>query len=190
MVKKAQGALEFLMTYGWAFLVILIMIGALAYFGILNPTRFLPDRCDFGTQILCKNNLYQIVSGTPNVIKASLTNNAGQDIVIPTGTMILFTDALGGFNCDGTVGADVMCIDAYGATPDDACGGAGDVDLTAADFTWDAGRSATLYIECAGPGALPAGDKVKYTIEYDWYANSAGATYTKEGAGEIYAQVQ
>lgn len=43
MKKKAQSALEFLTTYGWAFLVILIMIGALAYFGVLDPNRFLPE---------------------------------------------------------------------------------------------------------------------------------------------------
>jgi len=35
MNKKGQAALEFLMTYGWAFLVILVMIGALAYFGFI-----------------------------------------------------------------------------------------------------------------------------------------------------------
>ena len=34
MHKKSQAALEFLTTYAWAFLVIIIMIGALAYFGV------------------------------------------------------------------------------------------------------------------------------------------------------------
>ena len=43
--KKAQAAMEFLMTYGWAILVVLIAIGALAYFGVLNPNRFLPKSC-------------------------------------------------------------------------------------------------------------------------------------------------
>jgi hypothetical protein len=52
-MKKAQSALEFLTTYGWAFLVILIMIGALAYFGILNPSRYLPDRCTVTPGIEC-----------------------------------------------------------------------------------------------------------------------------------------
>ncbi len=33
------------MTYGWAILVVLITIGALAYFGVLNPERFIPDMC-------------------------------------------------------------------------------------------------------------------------------------------------
>jgi len=40
--RKSQAALEFLMTYGWAILVVLIAIGALAYFGVLSPARFLP----------------------------------------------------------------------------------------------------------------------------------------------------
>ena len=34
---------EFLTTYGWAFLVILVMIGALAYFGVLNPENFMEE---------------------------------------------------------------------------------------------------------------------------------------------------
>ena len=46
--KKSQAALEFLTTYGWAFLIILIMIGALSYFGILSPSKLLPNRCNFG----------------------------------------------------------------------------------------------------------------------------------------------
>ena len=47
-VKKGQAALEFLMTYGWAILVVLIVIGALAYFGVLDPKRFLPEKCELG----------------------------------------------------------------------------------------------------------------------------------------------
>lgn len=35
--KKAQAAMEFLMTYGWAILVVLVAIGALAYFGVIDP---------------------------------------------------------------------------------------------------------------------------------------------------------
>jgi uncharacterized protein (UPF0333 family) len=32
MQQRGQAAMEFLMTYGWAILVVLIAIGALAYF--------------------------------------------------------------------------------------------------------------------------------------------------------------
>jgi len=41
--KKGQAAMEFLMTYGWALLVVLIAIGALAFFGVLNPSRFFAE---------------------------------------------------------------------------------------------------------------------------------------------------
>ena len=34
------------MTYGWALLVVLIAIAALASFGLLNPSRFLPDKAE------------------------------------------------------------------------------------------------------------------------------------------------
>ncbi len=44
-MKRGQAALEFLTTYGWAFIVILVMIGALAYFGVLNPGKMTPNRC-------------------------------------------------------------------------------------------------------------------------------------------------
>ena len=41
------------MTYGWAILVVLIAIGALAYFGVLNPSRFLPESCTIGPGLSC-----------------------------------------------------------------------------------------------------------------------------------------
>ena len=47
--KRGQAAMEFLMTYGWAILVVLVAIGALAYFGVLNPDRFLPEKCILST---------------------------------------------------------------------------------------------------------------------------------------------
>jgi len=37
--------MEFLMTYGWAILVVLVVIGALAYFGVLSPATLLPEKC-------------------------------------------------------------------------------------------------------------------------------------------------
>ena len=73
-MKKAQAALEFLTTYGWAFLVILIMIGALAYFGVLNPKGLLPGRCTFGPEVDCLE--YDIDSGT-GVVRFRFRNNVG-----------------------------------------------------------------------------------------------------------------
>lgn len=44
--KNGQSAaLEFLTTYGWAFLVILLMVGALAWFGVLKVPGCKSDDC-------------------------------------------------------------------------------------------------------------------------------------------------
>lgn len=51
--KRAQAAMEFLMTYGWAILIILVAIAALAYFGVLNPTRYVADRCVLPVPMTC-----------------------------------------------------------------------------------------------------------------------------------------
>ncbi len=65
--KKGQAALEFLTTYGWAFLVILVMIGALSYFGVLNPDNYVPDACNFGSVMSCSGDygITYFEHGTP-----------------------------------------------------------------------------------------------------------------------------
>ena len=45
MNKKGQGALEYLMTYGWALLVIVIVVAALYAMGVLNPSTYQQSRC-------------------------------------------------------------------------------------------------------------------------------------------------
>jgi hypothetical protein len=77
-MRRGQAAMEYIVTYGWAFLVILVAIGALAYFGVINPSKWVADRCDLGTQLECVD--YQVDSaGTLNLY---LRNNFGKDINI------------------------------------------------------------------------------------------------------------
>ena len=71
-MKKGQAALEFLTTYGWAFLVILIMIGALVYFGVLNPSKVLPDKCILETGFNCRDHMI-----TVNRFNVSVENKMG-----------------------------------------------------------------------------------------------------------------
>ncbi|MCL5680348.1 MAG: hypothetical protein M1465_03355 [Candidatus Marsarchaeota archaeon] len=40
--KKAQSAMEYLMTYGWAILIIAIVLAALYSLGVFNPQFFAP----------------------------------------------------------------------------------------------------------------------------------------------------
>ena len=98
--RRGQAALEFLTTYGWAFLVILVMIGALAYFGVINPNRFLPEKCLFQQEFHCKD--YQVEYDTPALANVNfyITNNLGSGIIIPiNGVSVNHTGTTGGKTC-------------------------------------------------------------------------------------------
>ena len=77
--KKSQAALEFIMTYGWAILVVLVAVGALAYFGVLSPDRFLPSKCTMQPGIACLDHSASTVT---NELKVVVQNSLGYDITI------------------------------------------------------------------------------------------------------------
>lgn len=75
--RKSQAALEFLMTYGWAILVVLVAIGALAYFGVLSPDAFLPSKCTLPSGIACTD--FILDDATTDKITVVLRNGMGFD---------------------------------------------------------------------------------------------------------------
>ncbi|MEK6947340.1 MAG: hypothetical protein AABX32_07075 [Nanoarchaeota archaeon] len=83
-LKGAQAALEFLTTYGWAILVILVMVGTLAYFGVLSPGRVLPSRCAFGAEFTCID--YQLKG---DEVRVKLKNSVGVPVEIAAGGVSL-----------------------------------------------------------------------------------------------------
>jgi hypothetical protein len=70
--KKAQAAIEFLTTYGWAILVLVVVLIAMGWLGIFNIQQQVPDQCRFpvGT-ITCKD--VRVTWDGTNVKLASLT---------------------------------------------------------------------------------------------------------------------
>jgi hypothetical protein len=83
--------MEFLMTYGWAILVVLAAIGALAYFGVLSPDKFLPEKCNFpsASGLGC----IDWTATTPGNISLVVKNGAGHDL---EDLSITFTDTVAG----------------------------------------------------------------------------------------------
>ena len=78
-MKKGQAAMEFLMTYGWAILVVLAAIGALAYFGVLSPDRFLPSKCQLSPPFSCTE--YKVTAGqATDGLQLRIENNGGVDL--------------------------------------------------------------------------------------------------------------
>ncbi len=84
-MKKGQAAMEFLMTYGWAILVVLAAIAALAYFGVLSPARFLPERCDFPAGLTCVDKA--VIAGSTNTITMAIRNNVGDSVNITSASV-------------------------------------------------------------------------------------------------------
>jgi len=89
--KRAQAAMEFLMTYGWAILIILIALGVLFYLGVFNPKT--PNTCELKAPFVCKDVKFtedsvsivlagtNIQSGTVDNIK--IKSSAGDIDCIP-----------------------------------------------------------------------------------------------------------
>ena len=83
-MRKGQAALEFLTTYGWAFIIILASIGAMTYFGIIDPKILLTERCIFGAEFECRDYRLGLVDGGAengrNVADFILVNSVGDQI--------------------------------------------------------------------------------------------------------------
>lgn len=77
MYKKGQAAMEFLMTYGWAILAAVIVIGVLAYFGVFSPSSYVPNQCILSAPLGCN-------AGTADAagINLEIRNGAGEALDI------------------------------------------------------------------------------------------------------------
>lgn len=163
-MRKAQAALEFLTTYGWAFIVILVMIGALAYFGVLNPSKVTPNRCLVEAGIECKE--YRMTQDTVNIV---LNNRKGSGMIIS------------GMTATSDVGTPGACtVNTIAVTP-------GPPAVTTTILP-----EGTITIACTDainhPFASSVGNKVKvdFTITY----TAPGGTLSQVAGGSVYTQVQ
>jgi len=71
--KKAQSAMEYLMTYGWAILIVIIVAAALYALGVFNPATF-TGRTATGFQTIGAPTDWDLASTTGN-LTLNLANN-------------------------------------------------------------------------------------------------------------------
>jgi hypothetical protein len=163
-IRKAQAGLEFLTTYAWAFVVILIIIGALAYFGVTNPARLLPDRCNVGSEFSCTNFLMDADTGAgQGQVRIQLKSNLGS--LINASSFTVRTES-GTFTCTNNT-----------------------IDI---NFNfWAPGTSKDIVffpcnIQSAG---FVAGQKDKLIFNFDYYDVRSGPTYAKKIQGDMYGTI-
>jgi uncharacterized protein (UPF0333 family) len=74
MEKKSQAAMEFMLVYGWAILIVLLIVSVIAYFGFFNINKFLPNVCEFPAGFEC---IDWTISGETNIIELAMRNKLG-----------------------------------------------------------------------------------------------------------------
>lgn len=79
--KKGQASIEYLMTYGWAVLVLSIVIVVLFAGGFLSPEGTVKEYCLFPPQITC-NAFISYYWHNDIIFKMNMTNNFGYNIKI------------------------------------------------------------------------------------------------------------
>jgi len=149
-MKRAQAAMEFLMTYGWAILVVLIAIGALAYFGVLKPEKFLPEKCviSTGSGLFCDEFTSSSSADTVTLrMKNILTDSVWVDSVALDSPSCSYATADTQITADSTTDFNMSC--SGGLTSGDKIKGTVTV-------TYDVGASAGAGLSKTTTGQLVA----------------------------------
>jgi hypothetical protein len=97
--KKGQASLEFLLTYGWAFIAILAVFGVITYMGLSSPERYAPQSCIFGEAFECVDFVGRYTDTSPGQVELYFQNNLGHEVEIRAVEVRRF------------VGTDPFCLD-------------------------------------------------------------------------------
>ena len=102
-MKKAQVAMEQLMVYGIAILIVMLAVGALIYFGVLDLGSLLPDQCTLkGAPIECENYVLSGCGSAAGELQIEIRNKVGKNIELKNIKVTSEEDMVGMYS-DGDV---------------------------------------------------------------------------------------
>jgi hypothetical protein len=146
--------------------VILIMIGAIAYFGILNPEEvLLPNRCTTSPEFSCNDYL---ITASNGMVSVNLKQGIGKTIYV-NGAGCTYEDQVSPVYVTGVVTSNGVTVGPGGS--------------------WSPRNS--VFVNCTFvPNFLAnfQGKKVKITYNVTYQTNANGLTHSSEG--EVYTQVR
>lgn len=96
--RSGQASLEYLFTYGWAFLAILLTIGSLAYFGVFNLDNFRGESCSFPPGISCVDYALSDDIGPTPALFVNVRNLHGADLNLTNA--VARSDITGEIGCE------------------------------------------------------------------------------------------
>ena len=160
MLKKGQAAVETLLIYGVTILIVMLAIGALIGFGVIDLGRLLPDNCEISSTFQCEN--YGV---SPTGVQLELRNTLGKNIANFTVKIEGEADNEGLWNCP-----------AAGVTYQNSAGNKVLVNGV---------TSEVINLDCAI--AVPQGKKISGIITIEVY--TVGSSIKRTATGKIRATV-
>lgn len=174
-MKRAAGILELFMTYGWAILVVVIILGTLLYFGILERSELLPSKCYISDNFKCSDHRIDLDNQRVNL---RITNSRDQGIMI---TKIKLSDVEGDFFCM----ADITTSDYVKTSKSDFRGSYGsNVGWHIDSLQWD-----DVSVPCQKFTGMHEG-KVVMTLEFVYFLDDAGPEFAHVAKGELISKPQ
>ncbi|MCL5430225.1 MAG: LamG domain-containing protein [Candidatus Marsarchaeota archaeon] len=164
--RRAQSAMEYLMTYGWAILIIAVVLGALFQLGVFNANFFQPKVPPGGCEVLRSDGPGTVQNialegecngGMPQMV--TQFNGGSSDIVTP-----LYTYPT------STGWTEAAWVDVYGSSASWCGGGHSNVVLN--DRGSGSGDSLTL---STGPGGSSS-----FPFFFGWDTNGVGDFATSD----------
>lgn len=77
LMRRAQQALEFLSSYGFVFLIVIVVASSIFYFGVIPVSTFASDSCDFPPGFSCQE---AAVTTGPDQVQFRLINQHGVEL--------------------------------------------------------------------------------------------------------------
>lgn len=185
-MARGQVAMEYLVTYGWAILGLVVAIGALAYFGVLDPSMFIPERCSVPVEFGCEEFKLAPPDNAPGTPEAHLIlrNNLDRPITLQQDSRRIA--------CDGCPDGQRLCPDDCVGVGVTNCGAIvyqgttylGDADVTIGpgdQFEWVSGDD--------GPACLGFTEGAKERIRFEFNYTKRAGGYQHIAEGELRAEV-
>jgi hypothetical protein len=97
VIKKGQAALDFLMTYGWAIALVVIVAAALFALGVFDVSNFVGTKASGFSGVAVQGWSF---TGSTGILAVKLTNQVGQKINI-TGVSATIGSSTQTFNVSG-----------------------------------------------------------------------------------------
>jgi hypothetical protein len=160
-LKRGQAALEFLMTYGWAFLVMIAVIAGIVALDPLGAAQTNINTCQMGGPISCDGDA-MILGVSDNNLTVQIENSGRETITI---SALNLTNAGGSGDSEWTQGS--LEIEPNEVKTIDWSGNSGN------------GPNATI------SGSLVPGDQYTFDIDGLYYSTRAGSDYERPLEGQI-----